>query len=169
MPEPVRLNAARAQPYGVRHAQCRAKARDNDSQNFENMKSKLAFRAAVLALATVIVAFQAAKAAPDDYEFQLVENEVKGGDGAIVAVRLVDKRTGVPVENAIVFTTRMDMAPDGMEAMTSPVEALPPEEPGIYRFKTDLTMAGGWRFSIAAKVQGAAETVESRLDFKAVE
>jgi hypothetical protein len=63
----------------------------------------------------------------------------------------------------------MDMAPDGMETMTSLVEALPSDESGIYRFKTDLTMAGGWRFSIAAKVQGEPETVESRLEFKAVQ
>ncbi|TJV09129.1 MAG: hypothetical protein E5Y18_24500, partial [Mesorhizobium sp.] len=56
-----------------------------------------------------------------------------------------------------------------MEAMSTPVEALPPEEPGIYRFKTNLTMAGGWRFSLAAKVQGETETVERRLEFKAVQ
>jgi len=133
------------------------------------MKSKFFPRAATLALASVIAASQAAKAASEDYEFQLVENEIKEGKGAVVAVKLVDKRTGTPVENAVVFTTRMDMAPDGMEAMTTPVEALPPDQPGIYRFKTDLVMAGGWRFSIAAKVQGEAETVQRRLEFKAVQ
>jgi hypothetical protein len=133
------------------------------------MKSKLAFRAATLAFASVIEASQAAKAAPEDYEFQLVENEIKEGNGAVVAVRLLDKRTGAPVNNAVVFATRMDMAPDGMEAMTAPVEALPSEKPGIYRFKTNLMMAGAWRFSIAAKVQGETETVERRLEFKAVQ
>lgn len=133
------------------------------------MKSKLALRAAMLALASVVAASQAATAAPEDYEFQLVENEIKEGKGAVVAVKLVDKRTGASVENAVVFATRMDMAPDGMEAMTTPVETLPTDEPGIYRFKTDLTMAGDWRFSLAAKVQGETETVESRLEFKAVE
>ncbi|RWM90612.1 MAG: hypothetical protein EOR84_21945 [Mesorhizobium sp.] len=133
------------------------------------MKSKLVLRATILALASAIATSQAAKSAPEDYEFQLVENEIKEGKGAVVAVKLVDKRTGAPVENAVVFTTRMDMAPDGMEAMTSPVEALPSGDPGVYRFKTDLTMAGGWRFSIAAKVQGEPETVERRLEFKAVQ
>ncbi|MBL8580446.1 MAG: FixH family protein [Mesorhizobium sp.] len=133
------------------------------------MKSKLALRSAMLALASCIVAFQAAKAAQEDYEFQLVENEIKEGDGAIVAVRLLDKGTGAPVNNAVVFATRMDMAPDGMETMAAPVEALPSEKPGIYRFKTNLMMAGGWRFSIAAKVQGETETVERRLEFKAVQ
>jgi hypothetical protein len=127
------------------------------------MKSKLALRAATLALASLVVSFQAAKAQPQDYEFQLVENEVKGGADAVVAVRLVDKKTGAPVEDAVIFTTRMDMAPGGMETMTAPVEALPSEQPGVYRFKTDLVMSGDWRFSIAAKVQGETGTVESKL------
>jgi hypothetical protein len=133
------------------------------------MKSKLALRAATLALASLVVSFQAATAQPQDYEFQLVENEVKGGADAVVAVRLVDKKTGAPVENAVIFTTRMDMAPGGMETMTTPVEALPSEQPGIYRFKTDFVMSGDWRFSIAAKVQGETGTVESRLILKAVQ
>jgi hypothetical protein len=132
------------------------------------MKSKLALRAAMLALASVIVSSHAAVSAPEDYEFQLVDNEVKQGE-AVVAVRLVDKRSGAPVENAVVFTTRMDMAPDGMESMTTSVEAMPSEEAGVYRFKTDLTMAGGWQFSIAAKVQGETGTVESKLVLKAVQ
>lgn len=133
------------------------------------MKSKLVLRAAMLALASVIAASQSAEAQPQDYEFQLVEHEIKQGSDAVVAVRLVDKRSGRPVGDAVVFTTRMDMAPEGMESMTTPVETLPSDQPGIYRFRTDLTMAGAWRFSIAAKVQGETETVESRLELKAVQ
>lgn len=131
------------------------------------MKSNIFFRAAMLALAPLVVVPQAAKAAPEDYEFQLVQNEIKQGDGAVVAIRLVDKKTGKPVENAVIFATRMDMAPDGMEMMTTTVEPMPSQEPGVYRFKTNLTMAGGWQFSIAAKVQGEPETVESKLVLKA--
>lgn len=133
------------------------------------MNSKLAIRALMLALVSTMAASQATLAAPEDYEFQLVENEVKQGDGATVAVRLIDKRTGNPVEDAVVFATRMDMAPDGMETMTTPVEALPSHEPGVYRFTTNLVMEGGWRFSIAAKVRGETGTVESRLVFKAIQ
>ncbi|MBL8582850.1 MAG: FixH family protein [Rhizobiaceae bacterium] len=132
------------------------------------MKSIFFLRAAMLALASLVVVPQAAKAAPEDYEFQLVQNEIKQGDGAVVAIRLIDKRTGQPVENAVIFATRLDMAPDGMEMMATTVEPMPSQEPGIYRFKTNLTMAGGWRFSIAAKVQGEPETVESKLVLKAI-
>lgn len=133
------------------------------------MKSNFSLHAAILALASLVAIPQAAKAVPEDYEFQLVESEIKQGDGATVSVRLIDKRSGNPVADAVVFAIRMDMAPDGMEAMTTPVEAMPSDEPGVYRFKANLTMAGGWRFSIAAKVQGEAGTVESRLVFEAVE
>lgn len=133
------------------------------------MRTKLSLRAALLALVSAIAVSTATLAGPEDYEFQLLESEIKQGDGATLSVRLTDKRTDNPVVDAVVFATRMDMAPDGMETMTTPVEAMPSDEPGVYRFRTNLTMAGGWRFSIAAKVQGEAETVENRLIFKAVE
>ena len=133
------------------------------------MRAKPCLRAALLALLSAIAVSTATLAGPEDYEFQLVESEIKQGEGATVTVRLIDKRTGNPVVDAVVFATRMDMQPDGMEAMTTPVEAMPSEGPGAYRFQANLIMAGGWRFSIAAKVQGEEKTVASRLVFEAVE
>lgn len=127
-------------------------------------------RALAGALAAVIVAttFTFANAGSADYAFEPVENEVKQGATATLAVRLIDKRSGAPVPDAVIFATRMDMAPDAMEAMTTSVEPMPSDQPGVYRFKSNLMMAGGWRLSIAAKVQGEPDTVESRLVFKAV-
>jgi hypothetical protein len=121
--------------------------------------------AAALPLAAV-----AAPAMADikDYEFRLVQNELKQGNGVIVTVQLVDRRSGKPVPDAVIFAQRIDMAPDGMEMMASPIEAMPSTEPGIYRFKTNLTMAGGWRLSLGAKVQGETGTLENRLILKAV-
>lgn len=101
------------------------------------------------------------------YEFRLITSEAKVGDGAIVSVRLVDKRSGKSVPGAVIFAKRIDMAPDGMETMAAPIEELPSSEPGIYRFKTTLSMEGGWRLSLGAKVQGEVGTVESRLVLKA--
>nr|WP_210261186.1 FixH family protein [Enterovirga sp. DB1703] len=108
-----------------------------------------------------------ARADIKDYEFQIIDTELKQGD-AVLAVRLVDKRNGKPVPDAVVFATRIDMAPDGMEGMTSKIEPAPAAEPGTYRFNVKLTMAGNWRLSLAAKVQGETGTVENRLTFKAV-
>jgi hypothetical protein len=124
--------------------------------------------AGALAVLVVATAFGPAKAGSADYAFELVETEVKQGESATVAVRLVDKRSSGPVADAVIFATRMDMAPDGMEAMTTSVEAMPSAQPGVYRFKTNLMMPGGWQFSVAAKVQGEPDTVVSKLVFKAV-
>ena len=59
------------------------------------------------------------------------------------------------------------MSPDSMGEMTAKHAAMPGAEPGIYRFKADLTMAGGWAFKIQAKVPGETETVEGTVVFKA--
>lgn len=123
--------------------------------------------AAALAAALSVTAFSAAKADITDYEFRLVQTEIKQGNGAIVAVRLIDKQSGKAVPDAVIFATRIDMAPDGMETMAAPIEALPSTEPGVYRFKTNLTMAGGWRLSLGAKIQGETGTLENKLVLKA--
>jgi hypothetical protein len=108
------------------------------------------------------------RAGVQDYEFQLVQNEAKKGDGTVVSVRLVDKRTGKPVPDAVISAKRIDMAPDGMADMTGKIEQLPSTEPGVYRFKTKLSMEGRWQLSLAAKVQGEVGTVESKLVLKVV-
>ena len=122
------------------------------------------------AAAGVITTLWVASASPlfagvQDYEFQLVQNEAKKGD-AIVAVRLVNKRTGEAVSDAVIAAKRIDMAPDGMADMAGRIEQLPSTEPGVYRFKANLSMQGSWQLSLAAKVQGENGTVESKLFLK---
>ncbi|KQT51200.1 heavy metal RND transporter [Aureimonas sp. Leaf454] len=110
-----------------------------------------------------------AAAAMTDYEFQLVDGTVAMGKDIPVRVRLVDKRTGMTVPDAVIFETRLDMAPDGMETMTAPVEVAPSPEPGIYVVKGNFVMAGGWRISLGAKVQGEEGTLRNELVLKATE
>jgi len=124
--------------------------------------------AATLTILLSTISFHAAKADPRDYEFRLVESAIKQGDGAVIAVKLIDKHSGKPVPDAVIFVTRIDMAPDGMEMMASKIETLPSTEPGTYRFKANLSMEGSWRLSLGAKVQGETGTVESRLILRAV-
>ena len=113
--------------------------------------------------ASALSAFAGAK----DYEFQPVTAEVKTGNGSEVALRLVNKLTGKPVEGAVLFRTRVDMSPDSMGEMTAKHLAMPSSDPGVYRFKADFTMAGGWAFKVQAKVPGEAETVEGTVVFTA--
>lgn len=131
--------------------------------------NKTTFSVGAMLLAGVLIIGSATVtlAASQDYEFQPVSTDVKQGQESLVSVRLVDKRTGKPVPDAVIFTTRMDMAPEGMEMMTTPVEASSSSEPGVYAFKTNFTMAGGWRFKLAAKVQGEPDTVQGELVLKA--
>jgi hypothetical protein len=110
----------------------------------------------------------AALADVKDYAFESVAAEFKKGDDVVVAVRLLHKPTGKPVADAVIVRTRVDMAPDGMADMVSPVALVPGSEPGVYAFKTDLPMAGRYLLSVAAKVQGEPETVVGKVIFKAV-
>jgi hypothetical protein len=103
-----------------------------------------------------------------DYAFEPVVSELKKGDDVVIAVRLVHKPSGKPVSDAVIVRTRVDMAPDNMADMASPVAAAPASEPGVYAFKTDLPMAGRYLLSVAAKVQGEPETVVGKVIFKAI-
>jgi hypothetical protein len=121
---------------------------------------------AVAMLAATMGNADFAFAAAADYVFEAVSAEAKKGDDVIVAVRLVNKVTRQPVPDAVIFRARLDMAPDGMAEMESPVTALSPKEPGTYPFNVDLPMPGRYQLSVAAKVQGEAETVIGKIVIK---
>ncbi|MCP3373540.1 FixH family protein [Bradyrhizobium cajani] len=98
-----------------------------------------------------------------NYEFQLVQPTIKTGADRIVTVRLVDKTSGKAIPDAVIFASRLDMAPDGMQEMVTKVTPMPGTEPGTYRFKANFSMAGRWQLSLGAKVQGETGTVENKL------
>ena len=127
------------------------------------MKSQNTLQSLVLAQALSFAAACGAQAAPEDYAFKIMGGALHPGKAVNIAVSLTDLRTNTPVSNAVIFATRLDMAPEGMESMTTPVDAVAFDSPGQYQFKADLAMAGNWRFQIAAKVQGEAETVQGAL------
>ncbi len=109
----------------------------------------------------------AAFAAAQDYAFEPVNVDVRNGPGSEVAVKLIHKPTGRPVEGAVIFRTRLDMSPENMEAMTTKIEPLSEGEPGVYKFRADFTMAGGWALKLQAKVQGEKDTVQGTVVFQA--
>jgi hypothetical protein len=104
-----------------------------------------------------------ARADIKDYKFELVDQSVQAGPDKVIAVRLMNTKTGKIVPNAVIFATRLDMAPDGMQEMATKVASVPGGEPGIYKFKATFGMAGRWQLSLGAKVQGETGTVESKL------
>jgi hypothetical protein len=129
------------------------------------MNRKLLCAGAALAVAVSLNV--AAFAAAADYAFEPVKVEIKKGGDAVVSVRLKHKTTGKPVADAVIVQSRIDMAPEGMAEMASPLTPVPSSEPGVYSFKTDLSMAGRWLLSVAAKVQGEPETVVGKVTFRA--
>jgi YtkA-like protein len=132
------------------------------------MKSYTCARAFQAALIGIAMTGSATLARADikDYEFQLVDKTVKKGD-AVISVRLIHKPDGKPVSDAVIFATRLDMAPDGMQEMATKIAPMSSTDPGVYKFKAAVTMAGGWQLSLGAKVQGETGTVENKLVLQA--
>ena len=126
-------------------------------------------RAIRAALTGVAMATSATVALADikDYEFLLVDQTVQAGPDKTITVRLMNKKTGRPVPDAVIFATRLDMAPDGMQEMATKIMPTPGGEPGTYKFKATFGMAGMWQLSLGAKVQGETGTVENKLVLKA--
>jgi hypothetical protein len=109
----------------------------------------------------------AAFAAAQDYAFEAIKAEVHNGPGSEIAVRLVHKPSATPVKDAIIFRTRLDMSPENMEGMATKIEPLTESEPGVYKFRADFTMAGGWALKLQAKIQSEPETVQGTVVFTA--
>jgi YtkA-like len=121
-----------------------------------------AIGAALMAVA-ILGAANVALADIKDYEFQLVDRAVQTGPDKVITVRLMNKKTGKPAPDAVIFATRLDMSPDAMQEMATKVTPMPGAEPGTYRFKANFSMAGRWQLSLGAKVQGETGTVETKL------
>ncbi|MGT2440946.1 FixH family protein [Bradyrhizobium betae] len=126
------------------------------------LKFKRAVQAALIA-AAMGVTTTAALADIKDYKFELIDQTVQAGPDKIITVRLLNTKTGKPVPDAVIFATRLDMAPDGMQEMATKIESVPGGETGTYRFKATFGMAGRWQLSLGAKVQGETGTVENKF------
>ena len=111
----------------------------------------------------------AALAAASDFRFDVASARPAGPGKTEVTVRLLHLPDNKPVPGAVVFQTRADMAPAGMPTMTGNVAAQAGQQPGAYRFLVETGMAGGWALTLAAKVQGEAETVRSTVTFNAAQ
>jgi YtkA-like len=128
----------------------------------KTFKLARALQAALIGMAATGFA-PSAQAEIKDYDFKLVEPTLAVGKDKIVTVRLVNTKTGQPVPDAVIFATRLDMAPEGMPEMATKIVREPGGEPGNYSFKAAFGMEGKWLLSIGAKVQGETGTVESKL------
>ncbi|BEV47456.1 FixH family protein [Afipia carboxidovorans] len=120
-------------------------------------------RGALIAVAVIGTTSTTAFADIKDYKFELVDQTVQAGPDKVIAVKLINTKTGKPVPDAVIFATRLDMTPDGMQEMATKIAPMPGSEHGVYRFKATFGMAGRWQLSLGAKVQGEDGTVENKL------
>lgn len=127
-------------------------------------------RLVALSLATLTLlgaGLAPAVAAPQDYQFEAVPAQVRQSKEVVIGVRLMHKPTGKPVPGAVIFQTRLDMSPDGMASMVYKITPMPSEEPGVYRFKADMSMAGGYALDLSAKVPGETDTIRAKVLLRA--
>ncbi len=122
--------------------------------------------AAAMGVAALSVA-GAAKADPKDYRFEAVQPNVQASSETPIAVRLVHLPDKMPVKDAVIFSTRMEMPMEGMAPMTTAIKAVKSPMPGEYHFLTNFSMEGPWALTLAAKVQGEAGTVTGTVPFVA--
>jgi hypothetical protein len=128
----------------------------------------LTMGAAALTLNVAVVSGTAilfpALAAVQDYRFELVgKPQAARGGKSTVSVRVVQVPDNKPLKDAVIFESKADMSPMAMPTMTAPIKPVPPARDGIYRFEVEPGMAGTWAITLAAKVQGEAETVRGTV------
>jgi hypothetical protein len=118
---------------------------------------------AALIAAAIVGASTTAMADIKDFKFELVDQTFQTGSEKVITVRLMNTKTGKPVPDAVIFASRLDMTPDGMQEMVTKIAQMPGGEPGTYKFKATFGMAGHWQLSLGAKVQGETGTVENNF------
>src|SRR6202048_728945 len=148
---PLRTILLESRPDRRQHAVCFVRSRgradkrmpsfaahqDIEDCNIKSYTCARALRAALIGIA-VTGSPTLARADIKDYEFRLVDQAIKAGPDKIITVRLINKTTGKPVPDAVIFATRLDMAPDGMQEMATKIAPVPGGEPGTYKFKANL-------------------------------
>jgi hypothetical protein len=115
--------------------------------------------AGISGLATPIEAVAGAA----DYRFEVAGPPVKSGKATTVKIRLVHLPDGKPVPGAVIFQTRFDMGPEGMESMTAPAKLARSNDANLYQLELEPQMGGKWQLNLSAKVQGETETVSGTV------
>ncbi len=108
-------------------------------------------------------------AQPAPVHWEAVNSEVSTGKNVRLDLRLVGA-DGKPVSGSIsVASARLDMSPQGMPTMTTPLRPMAPSQPGMASFETDLSMTGRWALSITGKAAGQSQSVTGKVNFTVTE
>ncbi len=127
-------------------------------------KDAAAHRGAIVAsLAAAVGLMILAAFGSADATWRLLTASVPANVQTQLRVQLVDG-AGKPVAGAISrVSSRIDMGPDNLPAMTASLRPLPSKEPGVIAFETNLSAPGRWALSLSANVEGIAKPVTGRV------
>ena len=128
---------------------------------------------AIAALAAVVAAigvWSIAGAQSQTYKFEAVSEEIPVGERVRIEVRLHDPSgKPVPAGDIDIVSTRLDMGPDGMAMMDTPLKPVPADAPDVIVFETKIVMAGRWALTIEAEIDGVPAPVKGIVIYTAVE
>ena len=130
-----------------------------------------AFAIAMLAVVVAAIGvWSIAGAQSQAYKFEAVSEKIPVGESVRIEVRLLDPSgASVPAANIDIVSTRLDMGPDGMAMMDTPLTPAPSDAPGVIAFETKIAMAGRWALTIEVEVDGVPEPVKGIVIYTAVE
>src|SRR5690606_13390214 len=104
-----------------------------------------------------------AAAAPADYRYDLLTQQVFSGVGRSVKVRLWNVRQNAAVTGAAISAPRLDRSPDSITRVGLPAFVEPTSEYGVYGFRGDLPTAGNWVLTFQAQIPGELATVQGSV------
>ncbi|GMV62752.1 MAG: hypothetical protein AMXMBFR74_19200 [Parvibaculum sp.] len=130
-----------------------------------------AFATAMLAaVVTAAGARSIAGAQSQAYKFEAVSEKIPVGESVRIEVRLLEPGGApVPAGNVDIVSSRLDMGPDGMAVMETPLTPVSAGVPDVLAFEAKIAMAGRWTLGIVAEVGGASDPVEGEVVYTAVE
>lgn len=126
--------------------------------------------AVLVAVAAAAGIWSVAGAQSQAYKFEAVSDEISVGEGVRIEVRLLDP-SGKPVPAGVIdiVSTRLDMGPDGMAMMDTPLTPVPVDSADVMAFETKIVMAGRWALTIEVEVDGVPAPVKGVVIYTAVE
>ncbi|MDZ4366002.1 MAG: FixH family protein, partial [Afipia sp.] len=97
--------------------------------------------AVLVAVAAAAGIWSVAGAQSQAYKFEAVSDEISVGEGVRIEVRLLDP-SGKPVPAGVIdiVSTRLDMGPDGMAMMDTPLTPVPVDSADVMAFETKIVM-----------------------------
>lgn len=102
------------------------------------------------------------------HRWEAVTAEVAVAPDQRLSVRLIGPN-GAPVDGVEIIEARLDMAPEGMAAMDTPLTVEQTGEKGTFSYRADFTMAGRWALHLKARFPGQSEVVADEVILTAID